>query len=146
LVLNDKEYLPMIFKKIAAVRKDAGADVATAAAMDSHPNTDLISFAPGETRSPEAARAFESRAVRDARTDRLVLASSMPQASLDTIPKAGAAQSAAKASARGGHGLVQRGAGLVRSGSVEARLRRARHLKLRRRLSVNSPYPHPAKN
>jgi hypothetical protein len=118
LVLNDKEYLPMIFKKIAsAVRKDPGRDVATAAATDSHPNTDVISFALGKIHSSAAERAFGSPAVEDARTNKLVLVSNTPSIRLDTMPKPGTAQSDARTSAGQPEG---RTSGAVREYGAEA--------------------------
>jgi hypothetical protein len=100
LVLNDKAYLPIILRKIAAaIRGESRGDVATAAAMDSHPDTDPINSAPGRTRSLSAERAADQRADHDARTEKPAPASDTPQAKLDPIQKPAAVQSAAEISA-----------------------------------------------
>jgi hypothetical protein len=100
LVLNDKAYLPIILRKIAAaIRGESRGDVATAAAMESHPDTDPIGSAPGRTRSLSAGRAVDQRADHDARTEKPAPASDMPQARLDLIRKPAVVQSAAEISA-----------------------------------------------
>jgi hypothetical protein len=95
LVLDDKDYLPIILRKIAAtIRKDSGRDVAGAAAIDSDPNTDLISFALSKTRSLAVEQLLHSRTVHDAVTDEPVLVSKVLQMKPDTKLKRTTAQSA----------------------------------------------------
>jgi hypothetical protein len=87
LVLNDKEYLPIILRKIAAAAKrDSGKDVVSAASADRSPNTDLISFALSRTRGLRE-QAFEAQAIHDAATVKAESATSMPQAESDTKQK-----------------------------------------------------------
>ena len=106
LVLNDKDYLPIILKKIAAsVRKDSGKDVASAVAADSNPNMDLISFALGQTRGLRVEQVLNARAVHDAVTD------NAPQIKPDTKQKQTAVQSALKIS-RGRPGGTARELGI----------------------------------
>lgn len=98
LVLNDKEYLPIILRKIAAtLRKDSGRDVAGASAIDGDPNADLISFALSKTRSLAVEQLLHPRAVHDAVTEKPVPVSKVLQIKPDTKLKRTAAQSALRA-------------------------------------------------
>jgi hypothetical protein len=95
LVLNDKDYLPIIFKKIAAaVRKGSGKDTASTAAPGSDPNDDLISFALNETQSLRMQQVLDVRTVRDTATDEPAPVNNAPQMEPDTKPQRAAIQSA----------------------------------------------------
>jgi hypothetical protein len=110
LVLNDKDYLPIIFKKItAAIRKDAGKDTASAAVAESDPNTDLFSFALSKTQSLGMEQVLDARTVHEAVPDKFVFLNSaaqvkpdakLRQASVQSAPARGRLEAAPSAAAR----------------------------------------------
>jgi hypothetical protein len=95
LVLNDKDYLPIILKKIAAAaRKDSGKDTASAAVTESDPNTDLISFALSKTQSLGREQVLDARTVFEAVPDKFVFVSSAAQITPDAKPRQASVRSA----------------------------------------------------
>jgi len=71
LAFEEKSYLPTIVKLVAnAIKKDSGRDPASVAAMDSDPNTDLISFALSNARTSMVEQVFTSPALNDGFTEK----------------------------------------------------------------------------
>lgn len=84
LALNDKDYLPVILKKIAStVKKDFGKDVASTAAIDSNPDVDLISFALSKARGLRVEQVLDARTSHDVVTERPVVTNHAPQVKPD---------------------------------------------------------------
>lgn len=85
LALNDKDYLPVILKKIAStVKKDFGKDVASTAAIEGNPDVDLISFALSKARGLRVEQVLDERTSHDVVTRRPVAVNHAPQVKPDT--------------------------------------------------------------
>jgi hypothetical protein len=117
LAFEEKSYLPAIVKLVAnAIRKDSGRDSASAAAMESDPNTDLISFAMSKARSSVVEQVVASPAFNFGLTEEFPVSSDAPsQAEPDPRVKLAAVQSDLKRSRQvleGGAGSTKRQAGV----------------------------------
>jgi hypothetical protein len=82
LVLNDKDYLPMIIKKIiTSARKDAGKDVTSELMVVSNPNADAVGI---RNRRSQEYRAHDLRINYEVVADGSVLTNTTPRLDPDT--------------------------------------------------------------
>jgi hypothetical protein len=98
LAFEEKSYLPIIVKLVAnAIKKDSGRDSESVTAMESDPNTDLISFAMSKARTSVGEQVFASLALNDGFAEKAaVVSKAQPENKPDARVKLAAVQSESK--------------------------------------------------